>query len=283
MCVLTATLLTTATAGLAGAAGATGVAATTAIGTIVGAGLAAVDGAIMGAIGAGISGGDVGKGALMGAAGGAVTGGIMGGIGAATSAASVAPTAAQGTGGGGGIANATPGATGDSSVSFDWAGLAKGGIQATGQLAGATVEAIGAQQQAADTAAALKAQAESQKLQAQSEMDSAMVEAKDLARRQRLQIGKGKVAAAANGVMLESDRAESSPAMWEQDMQAEAAWDREKLFYNANQRAQLYMHNANQSLVAAKNAKRSGNLKATSAFIKGGINAATSLGTAYFS
>lgn len=282
MCVLTATLLTTATAGLAGAVGATGAAATTMIGTIVGAGLAAVDGAVMGAIGSGISGGDVGKGALMGAVGGAVTGGIMGGIGAATSAASVTPTAAQGTGGGG-IANATPGASGDSSASFDWAGLAKGGIQATGQLAGATVEAIGAQQQAADTASALKAQAESQKLQAQSEMDSAMVEAKDLARRQRLQIGKGKVAAAANGVMLESDRAESSPAMWEQDMQAEAAWDREKLFYNANQRAQLYMHNANQSLVAAKNAKRSGNLKATSAFIKGGINAATSLGTAYFS
>lgn len=282
MCILTATLLTTATAGLAGAVGAAGTAATTMIGTVVGAGLAAVDGAIMGAIGAGISGGDVGKGALMGAAGGAVTGGIMGGIGAATSAASVTPTAAQGPGGGG-IANATPGASGNSSGDFDWAGLAKGGIQATGQLAGATVEAIGAQQQAADTAAALKAQAESQKLQAQSEIDSAMVEAKDLARRQRLQIGKGKVAAAANGVMLESDRAESSPAMWEQDMQAEAAWDREKLFYNANQRAQLYIHNANQSLVAAKNAKRSGNLKATSAFIKGGINAATSLGTAYFS
>lgn len=144
------------------------------------------------------------------------------------------------------------------------------------QAAGGGVEAVGSYQQGKADAANLKAQAKDEELRAQQEIEAAEIEAKDLARRQRQTVGRGKVAAAANGVMLET-RAESSPSVWEQDMAAELAWDREKLFHNANQRASVRYFNANQMRVSAKNARRGGNLKAATAAIKGTAGMLTSM------
>ena len=144
------------------------------------------------------------------------------------------------------------------------------------QAGAGAVEGYGAYRQGKDDAANLRAQAKDEELRAQQEIEAAEIEAKDLARRQRQVVGQGKVAAAANGVMLET-RAESSPSVWEQDMAAELAWDREKLFHNANQRASVRYFNANQMRVSAKNARRGGNLKAATAAIKGTAGMLTSM------
>ena len=144
------------------------------------------------------------------------------------------------------------------------------------QAAGGGAEAVGAYQQGKADAANLKAQAKDEELRAQQEIEAAEIEAKDLARRQRQTVGRGKVAAAANGVMLET-RAESAPSVWEQDMAAELAWDREKLFHNAQQRANIRRYNASQLRVGAKNARRGGNLKAATAAIKGTAGLLTSM------
>lgn len=127
-----------------------------------------------------------------------------------------------------------------------------------------------------EESAALKAQAEQARRNGQQILDSAEIEAKDLTRRQRQVIGKGKVAAAANGVMLEN-RAEAAPNMWEQDAVAEAAWDRSKLFTNANNKAQALFANGNEMLVQAKRARRSGNLRSVTNLIKGGAGMALNL------
>lgn len=126
-----------------------------------------------------------------------------------------------------------------------------------------------------EESAALKAQAEQARRNGQQILDAAEIEAKDLSRRQRQVIGKGKVAAAANGVMLES-RAEAAPNMWEQDAVAEAAWDRSKLFTSANNKAQALFANGNEMLVQAKRARRSGNLRSVTNLIKGGAGMAVS-------
>lgn len=144
------------------------------------------------------------------------------------------------------------------------------------QAGAGAVEGYGAYRQGKDDAANLKAQSKDEELRAQQEIEAAEIEAKDLARRQRQVVGQGKVAAAANGVMLET-RAESSPSVWEQDMAAELAWDREKLFHNARQRANIRLSNANQLRVSAKNARRGGNLKAATAAIKGTAGMLTSM------
>lgn len=136
------------------------------------------------------------------------------------------------------------------------------------QAGAGAVEGYGAYQQGKDDAATLKAQARDEELRAQQEIEAAEIEAKDLARRQKHAVGAGKAAAAAGGVMLEG-RAESAPSVWEQDMAAEIAWDREKLFYNANQRANIRYFNAGQMRIGAKNARRGGNLKAATSVIKG--------------
>lgn len=141
--------------------------------------------------------------------------------------------------------------------------------------AGSVTEAVGAYQEGKDSAAIQKAQAKDEELRALQAIEAAETEAKDLARRQKHAVGTGRTAAAAGGVMLES-RAESSPALWEQDAAAELAWDREKLFYNANQRASVFQHNANQLRIGAKNARRGGNLKAATAIIKGTAGMAVS-------
>lgn len=167
------------------------------------------------------------------------------------------------------------------------ADAAKGGTEwgkmallAGAPLAAGGAQAYGAYQEGKDAAAALRAQgkadAAARGVQAKSIIDSANVEAKDLARRQRLARGKGIVAAAANGVMLES-RAESSPAMWEQDMAAEAAWDREKLFHNANMRARAALSGGSMYGYQARQARSGGALKAATSLIRGGIGAGMQL------
>jgi len=154
--------------------------------------------------------------------------------------------------------------------------LIKSGASAGVQLAGSGIEAYGAYREGQDNADALLKQAEQQRLAAQSVIDSAEIESKDLARRQRLAIGRGKVASAANGIMLEQ-RAESSPAMWEQDAAAEAAWDREKLFANTNMRSQGLFTTGNDMIDQSKKVRRSGNLKAATSAIKGVVGAGVSL------
>lgn len=154
-------------------------------------------------------------------------------------------------------------------------GVVKGGI-AGAQLAGGAVEAHGAYQGAKEDAQTLKNQAKNAETQARQVIDSAEVEAKDLARKRRQSVGAGKVAAAGNGVMLEA-REVSSPAMWEQDMQAEAAWDREKLFHNANIKADALHQQASIYRTQARQVRKSGNLKAASALIRGGIGAGLTL------
>lgn len=143
------------------------------------------------------------------------------------------------------------------------------------QAAGGGLEAHGAHQEGKEEAKRLKAQAADEERRAQQELEAAEIEAKDLARRQKQIVGQGKAAAAANGVMLEA-RKESVPSVWEQDMAAELAWDQEKLFHNASQRAEARLHNANQMRIGARNVRRSGNLKAVTSLLKTGAGMAVS-------
>ena len=94
--------------------------------------------------------------------------------------------------------------------------------------------------------------------------------------------GKARAAAAGNGVLLE-DRAESAPAMYEQDLAGEAAYEIDKV--NMNTRTKQLTHLMNASAAAANagiarqkaamsrvrglQAKQASNLKSTSALISG--------------
>ncbi len=120
------------------------------------------------------------------------------------------------------------------------------------------------------------------------ETNAAAEEKERLAKRRRQLVGKGKVAAASNGVMLET-RAESAPAMFEQDAAAEMAMEQGKVDYNLRIRNATHAANAalgrmsaaNQRMGAA-NAKRLGNLRSTSSWIQGAAGAATSLASAFY-
>lgn len=273
MCVLT----TSAIAGGLAAIGATTMASSaTAVGlttfaanAVIGAGLSAGIGAASGQRGS-----DLWRTAAIGAAGAGVgfaLGMAVGGISTATEVATTLTPAQQLAMG---ATDVVPGMLNEgaevaalgsaSNLEDSMMKLSGAAIQAG---AGA-VEGYGAYQQGKDDAATLKAQARDEELRAQQEIEAAEIEAKDLARRQKHAVGAGKAAAAAGGVMLEG-RAESAPSVWEQDMAAEIAWDREKLFYNANQRANIRYFNANQMRIGAKNARRGGNLKAATSVIKG--------------
>jgi hypothetical protein len=124
-------------------------------------------------------------------------------------------------------------------------------------------------------------------LQQRAEAENAADEKRRLGRARRQLVGKGRTAAAANGVMLEG-RAESSPAVFEQDAAAEMAYESAKVDYNlgiknANHAANAAMSRlsaANYRLNAA-NAKRLGNLSATSAWIQGGADAGIKLASAF--
>jgi len=112
-------------------------------------------------------------------------------------------------------------------------------------------------------------------------------EKEHLAKRRRQLVGKGKTAAAANGVMLES-RAESAPAMFEQDAAAEMAYEQGKV--DQNMRIKNYTHGANAALsrMSAANyrqqgayAKRLGNLKSTTSWISGLAQGGVGLASAF--
>lgn len=143
------------------------------------------------------------------------------------------------------------------------------------QGGGAAFEAYGNYQEGKEEAKALREQAELDDIRAAQAQESAALEKTDLARRQRMTVGRGRTVAAANGVMLES-RAEASPSMWEQDAAAELAWEGEKIAYNANLQSWGYSRNAALKRNAATQARRTGNLRSLTSIIKGGAGMATS-------
>jgi hypothetical protein len=143
------------------------------------------------------------------------------------------------------------------------------------QAVGGGIEAHGAYQEGKDESVRLRAEAADEERRAQQELEAVQINAKDIARSRKQTMGDGKAAAAANGVMLEA-RKESAPSVWEQDMAAELAWDQEKLFHNASQRAEARLHNANQMRIGAKKVRRSGNLKAVTSILKTGAGMAVS-------
>ncbi len=79
---------------------------------------------------------------------------------------------------------------------------------------------------------------------AQQALDNAQIEKMDMRKKQRMLQGQGRVAAAANGVMLEGDREESLASMWETDVAIEGAYDRAKVQHNADMEAWGYRQNA---------------------------------------
>ena len=146
------------------------------------------------------------------------------------------------------------------------------GMMAT-NLAQGSIEAYTGYQEAKEDAANLKDQAELNEIRAGQAQEAAALEKMDLARKQRQLKGTQKTAAAANGIMLET-RAESSPAMFEQDAAAELAWDNAKIDYNANLEAWGYMENARLQRRQARSVRRVGNLKVATGLIKGAVGAA---------
>lgn len=145
------------------------------------------------------------------------------------------------------------------------------------QGAGGAVESYGNFQQGKMEAQSLKDQAELEKIRAGQVHEAAAMEKMDLARRQRMTIGKGRTVAAANGIMLDN-RVESSPNMWEQDAMAELAYEQSKIDYNANQRAWGHMANAGVLRDNARTARRTGNLKAVTSLVRAGVG----MGVSYF-
>ena len=124
-------------------------------------------------------------------------------------------------------------------------------------------------------------------LQQAAEEENAADEKRRLARARRQLVGKGRTAAAANGVLLEG-RAESSPAVFEQDAAAEMAYESAKVDYNLGIKKANHAANAAMSRMSgatyrlgAANAKRLGNLNATSAWIQGGADAGIKLASAF--
>lgn len=138
---------------------------------------------------------------------------------------------------------------------------------ATFSLAGKGLKAYGDYRQGKEDKKMYQKYAEAEKARAEQELLSAEYESRDLARRQHQVMGQAKAAAASNGVMLEN-RAESSPAIWQEDQAREYAMDREKLFYNANMQAQTRYTQASQYYRQARNARRLGNLKAAMGLIE---------------
>lgn len=150
----------------------------------------------------------------------------------------------------------------DASVGLSNADKAKL-IEAAGGALGQTVQSgvsgYGQIEQAKLNRKALDDQAKFEKIRAQQALDRAALEKMDNARRNRQLVGKAKVAAAANGIMLES-RAESLASMWEQDQNAELAYDNAKIDYNAQLEAWGYRENARrlrqQGRLGVRTAKR---------------------------
>lgn len=273
MCMITSTV----TAGTLAAIGAstmaastTAVAATTiAANAIIGAGLSAGISAATGARGR-----DLWTAAAIGGASAGVLSGVgmaYSGVSTAAQAANAAnPVGSAGSGGGGMLAANSTTSLGDQTMTYG---------MMTAQVGMGAAEGVFGYMEAKDEASALKDQANMNKIRAGQVQDAAALEKIEQHRRTRQFAASQRTASAANGVMLET-RAESSPAMFEQDTAAELAWDNAKTDYNANLEAWGYMEQARQQFKQAKATRRAGNLKIASGLIKGAVSAA---GTYYMS
>ena len=311
MCVLTTTLTAGGLAAIGAstaAASATAVAATTiAANALLGAGLSAGVGAATGARGR-----KLGMAALIGGASAGVLSGAGMALGGVTTVENVAgatvthqsggllSSAATNVSGGNEIwkevstpagktlvadvvpeasAGGVSGTTGSSGIGL---GISTPDLPTMGMMAAnlgqGAFEGYAGMKESKENAKELEYQAKLNEIRAGQAQQSAEVEKMDLARKQRQLIGSGRAAAAANGVMLEG-RAESSPAMFEQDAEAELAWDNAKIDYNANLESWGYMANAASQRRQAKSMRSMGRMKLASGLIKGAVGAAGS----YFS
>ena len=131
-------------------------------------------------------------------------------------------------------------------------------------------------------ASAAAAEARLHRVRAANEEKIAGYEKEGILKQKHQMAGKARAAAAGNGVLLE-DRAESAPAMYEQDLAGEAAYEIDKV--NMNTRTKQLTHLMNASAAAANagiarqkaamsrvrglQAKQASNLKSTSAIISG--------------
>lgn len=234
MCVITS---------LVGATGAAFVISSLAEAAVVAGGLSATVTAAMGGsgrdiLGAGLIGAGFGlAGGAAGALGGAVAGSVFG------TASGTATGTAAGTATGEGTGMLASAAS-TASASTTTMGTVAGSV--SGVTGGVTTTATGLQnrQEAEAEREYLNKKAAVEDAKAQQALDNATIEKQDLRKRQRMLQGQGKVAAAANGVMLEGDREESLASMWETDVAIEGAYDRAKVQHNADMEAWGYRTNA---------------------------------------
>ncbi len=280
--------IASAASAAAGAVGATMAASTAAtIGSVGAAGLVgAAEGAALGAVTGAATGGGAGKGALVGMAAGGVLGGAAQGAAIGfTGTSGLQEATLSGMAGAPGRV-AVPGATeagatalnegaeasqlareagvqvaegGGTLTNADKAALVEKAGGALAQTVQAGASGYGQLRQAQLDRKGLEDQARAEERRAQQALDGAAVEKMDAARRTRRLVGQGRVAAAANGVMLES-RPEALASMWEQDARAELAYDSAKIDYNAQLEAWGYRENARrlrrQGRLGVKSARR---------------------------
>ena len=282
MCVITSLVATGTTAMIIGSVvEAAAIAGVAAAGTTAAMGGEAKDIWKSGLIGAGF--GAVGGAA--GAAGGALAGSLFG-----------ASAGAAGGAAGGATAGAAGGATGGTAGGLGGGMLAN--ITATPSTLGAFLGGVsgaagGISTTAQNTAALQEAKAEQEMLNQQAKLDeqkaaieleNAQIEKMDQRRKAHQLQGQGRVAAAANGVMLESDREESLANMWEQDVAIETAYDNAKIQHNAEISAWGYRENARlkryQGRQLVKGAKKNA---ITSTFVGLGTTALSSFGSSFAS
>lgn len=302
MCVITTALV----AGGLAAMGATTAAASTAavaaatIGAnvLIGAGLSTAVSAASGARGS-----DLGKAALIGG----VTGGVLSGagmaIGGVTTATTTSTTLSASQQLAMGATDVVPGminqgaeaaalmanpsattlpatttiqGTTPGLVEAETAAWVTGTGKAALSLGAGGVQAYGNYQEGKENAKALKSEADMNEIRAGLAHEAAALEKMQQARRTRALTAGQRTAGAANGVMLET-RAESSPAMFEQDARAELAWDGALADYNANMEAWSYMEQARLQRQQARTARRMGGLKAVGSLFSGAMGAGLAL------
>ncbi len=188
----------------------------------------------------------------------------------------------------GGFLDAAKGFAGEHGTTLLKVGSAGVGLLNSFMAAQSAQQQAAAERRELETKAGLEdMRADLYALQQRAEAENAADEKRRLGRARRQLVGKGRTAAAANGVLLEG-RAESSPSVFEQDAAAEMAYESAKVDYNlgiknANHAANAAMSRlsaANYRLGAA-NAKRLGNLGSTSAWIQGGADAGVKLASAF--
>lgn len=299
MCVITTSLvtggLTAVGATTAAASTATVAAATIGANMVVGAGLGAGLGAAVG--------GDAGKMALIGSLGAGALSGAGMALGGVTTASTVSTTLAPEMQLAMGATDVVPGminqgaevaslmanpatatlpeavtiyGTSPGLVSAEAAAWTMGVGKAALALGAGGTQAYGSYQEGKENAKYLKAEANLNEIRAGQVHEAAALEKMQQARKTRALAASQRTAGAANGVMLEA-RAESSPAMFEQDARAELAWDGAIVDYNANMEAWGYMEQARLQRQQARSSRRMGNLKAVGSLFTGAVGAGLAL------